>query len=385
MVLITVILFIIYPIFTLPLIIFGIIKDKKNRLIHLILLAFDLALIALHFDPSSYNLDLNGYFSIMDIMKTMGWDAFIQNFLTQKEFLTNLLFYIFANINNYELWTFFVTFISYSLIFYMINDYSKIKGMNDRNYFLILCLLILLYNNFFVMAGIRNSLAMILFLFVLYLEYIKEKKNIFYKILYILPCLVHMSMVLGVILRIILFFYKGKKKIYIVIGLMFYAFMPSVILAVANEFTGIGIFSDLYEKTANYITNPKEAVLENVLYIMKIMTFVNLFIIFEKIYKKEDSKIRNATELVCLFTFFSFNYTVIMYRWFDACALLLCFSFINKIELYRQIKGIYKIILAMTLVFCIIQQTNSFAKVNYVEAIKETYNKTLIENFRNND
>ena len=263
----------------------------------------------------------------------------------------------------------------------MITDYAKIKEISDRNYFLVLLLLIILYNNFFIMTGIRNSLAMILFLFVLYLEFIKENKKIFYKVLYIIPCLIHMSMVLAIILRLLLVIYKGKKRKYIILGLIIYAFFPSVILQIANELNGMSIFSDLYIKTTNYVASQNQTIFENLMYIIKTLTFINLFVVFEKLYKNDNTRIKNATELICLFVFFSFNYTVIMYRWFDACTVLLCLSYINKIDLYKRIKGIYKILLGLSIIFCIYQQIDSFSKTNFMEVLQETSKKTLIEQF----
>ena len=381
MIFLIVVLFIIFPILTFPLIILGIVKDKKNRLFYLFLVAFDIALVTLHFDPSNYGLDLNVYYGTMDLMKKMSWDTFIQVYSTQKEFLTNFLFYVFASINNYGFWNFIVAFVSYSLLFYMITDYAKIKEISDRNYFLVLLLLIILYNNFFIMTGIRNSLAMILFLFVLYLEFIKENKKIFYKVLYIIPCLIHMSMVLAIILRLLLVIYKGRKRKYIILGLIIYAFFPSVVLQIANELNGMSIFSDLYIKTTNYVAGQNQTIFENLMYIIKTLIFINLFIIFEKLYKNDNTRIKNATELICLFVFFSFNYTIIMYRWFDACTILLCLSFINKIDLYKRIKGIYKILLGLSIIFCIYQQIDSFSKTNFMEVLQETSKNTLIEQF----
>ena len=47
MIFLTIGLFLIYPILTVPLILLGSIVDKKNRIIYMILLAFDIALISM--------------------------------------------------------------------------------------------------------------------------------------------------------------------------------------------------------------------------------------------------------------------------------------------------------------------------------------------------
>ena len=378
MIFLTIGLFLIYPILTVPLILTGSIVDKKNRIIYMILLAFDIALISMKLDPSGYGLDLNVYFSTMDIMKQIKWETFIQTYISQKEFLTNILYYIFASIGNYHLWTFIVTFICYLTIFYIITDYSKIKQISNKEYITMLLLLILFYNNLFAITGLRSSMALIVYIFALYEEYFKENKKLIYKILYIIPCFIHMSMALGFVLRIIMIFYKKPHKKYIIALLMVYALSPAVVLTIASKLNGMAIFSDLYAKTNSY-SGSGANILNNTYNLVKIIAFMNLFVIFEKIYINQESKIRNVTELIFLFTLFSSNYSLVRDRWYDACIILLVLCFINNIKKYYNIKGIYKMILLGTALFMIIQQTNSLKKIGYGELIENNYKLTMIE------
>lgn len=378
MIFLTIGLFLIYPILTVPLILTGSIVDKKNRIIYMILLAFDIALISMKLDPSGYGLDLNVYFSTMDIMKQIRWETFFQTYISQKEFLTNILYYIFASIGNYHLWTFIVTFICYLTIFYIITDYSKIKQISNKEYITMLLLLILFYNNLFAITGLRSSMALIVYIFALYEEYFKENKKLIYKILYIIPCFIHMSMALGFVLRIIMIFYKKPHKKYIIALLMVYALSPAVVLTIASKLNGMAIFSDLYAKTNSY-SGSGANILNNTYNLVKIIAFMNLFVIFEKIYINQESKIRNVTELIFLFTLFSSNYSLVRDRWYDACIILLVLCFINNIKKYYNIKGIYKMILLGTALFMIIQQTNSLKKIGYGELIENNYKLTMIE------
>lgn len=380
MIFLTIGLFLIYPILTVPLILLGSIVDKKNRIIYMILLAFDIALISMKLDPSKYGLDLNVYFSIMDIMKGIKWETFIHTYSSQKEFLTNVLYFVFASIGNYHLWIFAVTFICYAAMFYIITDYSQIKNISNKEYVIMILLLLLFYNNIFVITGVRNSLAMIIYILALYEEYFKENKKLVYKILYIIPCFIHMSMALGILLRIAMIFYKKPNKKYIIVLIIIYAISPSVVLSIASKLNGTAIFSDLYAKTSKY-TGDGANILNNVYNMIKIIAFLNLFVIFEKIHAKQDSKIKNITELICIFTLFSLNYAVIRDRWYDACIVLLILSFIDKIEIYFNIKGIHKIILGGTAIFMLIQQTNTLNKLDYSELIKNNYKTTMIEFF----
>lgn len=382
MVFITIGLFLIYPILTIPLIIIGSIKDKKHRIIYMMLLAFNLALISLHLDPSKYALDLNAYFSNMDNMRQIGLESFLQIYVTQKEFLTNILFYIYASLGNYNLWTFTVTFLCYGIFFYILADYAKVKDIPDKNYIIIMVVSILFYNNLYAITGLRNSLAMMIFLLAVYIEYFKEKRNILWKILYIIPCFIHMSMAIGVILRLCMICYKNKNKKYIILALIIYATSPSIILYIAGKFDGVAIFSDLYAKTTHYVSGTGVGLLDNMYDLLKLISFINLFIIFEKMYKGQKSRHRDITELICIFNFLSFNYVVIRERWYDACIILLALSFMHNIHEYIKIKGVYKIILTGTLACMLIIQTNFLRKIDYVELVQKAYNQTLLQNFR---
>ncbi len=382
MVFITIGLFLIYPILTIPLIIIGSIKDKKHRIIYMMLLAFDLALISLHLDPSKYGLDLNVYFSTMDIMKQMRLESFLQTYVTQKEFLTNILFYIYASLGNYNLWTFTVTFLCYGIFFYILTDYAKVKDISNKNYIVIMVVSLLFYNNLYAITGLRNSLAMMIFLLAVYVEYFKEKKNILWKILYIIPCFIHMSMAIGVMLRLCMIFYKNKNKKYIIFALIIYATSPSIILYIVSKFNGSAIFSDLYAKTTHYVNGTGVGLFDNMYDLIKLVSFINLFIIFEKMYKGKKSRQRDITELICIFNFLSFNYGVIRERWYDACIILLALSFMHNIHEYIKIKGVYKVVLSATLVCMIIIQTNFLRKIDYVGLVQKTYNQTLLQNFR---
>lgn len=380
MIFLTIGLLLIYPILTTPLILIGSIVDKKNRIIYMILLAFNIALISMQIDPSGYELDLGVYFSTMDIIKQMKWETFIQTYISQKEFLTNLLYYIFANMENYNLWTFTVTFICYSTMFYIITDYSRIKGISNKEYIIMMILLIVFYNNIFAITGLRNSLAIIIYILALYEEYFKENKKIIYKILYIIPCFIHMSMALGVVLRLAMIPYKRPNKKYIIAIILIYALSPAIVLNIASKLNGTAIFSDLYAKTATY-SGGGANILNNMYNLIKIIAFIDLFAIFEKIYKGENTKVKDMTELICIFTLLSSNYSLIRDRWYDICIILLILCFIGRAKEYFNIKGIYKILLVITAVFMIVFQSSTLKKLNYAGLIKNSYKTTIVEFF----
>ena len=176
-------------------------------------------------------------------------------------------------------------------------------------------------------------------------------------------------------------FYKKPNKKYIIALLMVYALSPTVVLTIASKLNGMAIFSDLYAKTNAY-SGSGANILNNTYNLIKIIAFINMFIILEKIYSNENSREKDITELVCIFTLLSLNYSVVRDRWYDVCIILLVLCFIGRIKAYFNIKGIYKIVLGATLLFMIIQQTNTLKKIKYGEIIRNNYNVTMIEFFK---
>ena len=173
-----------------------------------------------------------------------------------------------------------------------------------------------------------------------------------------------------------------KNKKYILIALIVYAISPTMIINFASKLGNTAMFSDIYEKTNTYIGESRNNILNNMYVLIKTITFANLFIIFEKNYKYNNDKIKDVTELICFFTFLSFNYGVIRDRWFDVCIILLTLTFINSIEKIEKINIINKTILIMSMLFMIIQQYSTLKKIDYADIIKNTYNQTLIQSFR---
>ena len=83
-----------------------------------------------------------------------------------------------------------------------------------------------------------------------------------------------------------------------------YAVSPTIIINFASKLGNIAVFSDIYEKTNTYIGESRNNILNNMYVLIKTITFVNLFIIFEKNYKYNNDKIKDVTELICFFTFY---------------------------------------------------------------------------------
>ena len=189
-----------------------------------------------------------------------------------------------------------------------------------------------------------------------------------------------MSMIIGLIIRLILIFDYKKTRKYVFIILLIYAFVPSIVVTLANKLNGISLFSDLTQKTTDYTSGNFEF-LGNIYMLLKLITFINLFIVFIKIRKKENNTLTNITEIVTLFSIASVNYATIMYRWCDTALILMLLSFIKYNDEFIRIKGVYKPILIASCIFFIWQQYVSISNIGYFNNYLEFTTKSSIEIF----
>lgn len=107
------------------------------------------------------------------------------------------------------------------IIYYLVSLYgiylSSLKdGIYQRE--ILGSILLLISTNYISISGIRNILGAGIFLIGIYFDLIQKKKiGYFY---YVIASLIHSSMFIYLFIRILLFFYRGKKKI-LVLVLMF--------------------------------------------------------------------------------------------------------------------------------------------------------------------
>ncbi len=313
MIFISIIFFIISPIISLPIIILGIIFDKKNKIGHLILLAIDIAILSYYFEPGK-EYDLYKYFIIMNEYSKIDFMTFAKNILTITEPAIRMIFFLVSKTQNYYLLSAICTFFVYFIVFYMINDYSKKINLKGIYTFLIVIFFISCMNYINFASGLRNGVAIAVFAFAIYLEYVKNKKKIVYKLLYIIPCLLHKSLFIAILIRIFMNFDSKKmKKIYSI--LMIIIFLSSTsILFFANILSNIPIFSTLYEKAIYYIGEEERNTILNasslsILNLIIVIFITTIYNYNKKFFKdKIDIKIYNVISYIVIFILAMLSY-----------------------------------------------------------------------------
>ena len=94
MVIFTSTLFLIFPIISAPVVVLAMLKYGKYRKFYGLLLAMILGMIMYHIDLTNLDIDLKVYYNYMNHYKFMNFIEMKDILLTQKEPITNFLFYI---------------------------------------------------------------------------------------------------------------------------------------------------------------------------------------------------------------------------------------------------------------------------------------------------
>lgn len=384
MLILATIFFLVVPIMSIPILIIAFIKDSKYRKIYGFLLAISLGIVSFEIDVKKLNLDLRVYYGQMEMLKFMNFSKVLDILILEKEPITNLMFFIIAKIGVYPLWQFITTFINYFIIFFILSDYAKIKKIGNKTFAIILIFTVALMNNIFLLTGIRNTCALMIYLYLLYSEYIKQKKGIIYKILYIVPVLIHMSMIIGIIIRILINIKIKKYRIFVIIGFIIYASSPSLILQLSGLLGKISIFSDLIDKLQVYLFNSMTFNFNSIAHLFLLIYFMFYYYRISKKRKQEQIKITNlcnALELVLIFNICSFSYWDIFLRWSDISIILFSLFLMDNVKMIKMKKSINMLIMFCFLISYIYIQNVNLKELNISKNLNEYCYKNIVTIF----
>lgn len=286
-----------------------------------IFMALILAILAYNFIPSE-EYDLFRYYEWLNNFNIFNHKDTVNFIFGQGEFLIMSYFYLIAKIGNYHLLQFFPVLIFYSIIFYIIFDYAKIKKYNKKKIILVTVFFLAMFRYSFAVCVFRYSLAYSIFSLGLYLEFIKHNK-VLSKILYIIPIFIHASSILLLLFRLIL--QIKNKKIIISLGIMliFFLCFSLPILNLIELIRLPNFLSYLVSKVKLYLLN--EHISLNLQYLFRIIQ--TLFLIFLGIlcYNGKDENLIKYNKIFIIIGIFSiliFNYYTIFMRIADFLLML---------------------------------------------------------------
>lgn len=291
MVAITILIFIIFPVFSLALILMGLFFDKKYQKIYAFLFSIWMGILVYYLKPDK-SLDLYRYYEIMKTYKIYSFSIFLKKYLLGTEPLSKLFLYIISKTGNFNLLPFITSIISYNILFYIFFDYIKDKKIT----FLERTLLLLFILSSFIVVyiiGIRYVLSRLVFFLALYLDLYKNK-NKKAILLYLISLLLHSGIIICILCRIFLLLTKGKLKIKELIIIIILGLSRNLIFKFINLLSNISILSTLSKQLSNYsVTTYSE--FQNMYFLQFFtLTLIGLFLIYLKFFQKNKSIVNNS-------------------------------------------------------------------------------------------
>ena len=224
-------------------------KTKFGKIFTSILMGLLLAVAAYNFVPEN-SYDLVRHWEVVDQFKNVETvDGFMRNMGADLEVFPRLLSFVVAKIGDYNLLQASVVLLGYSVLFYMLIDYKNREDILMHKFLLVLPLIIFGQHMLFYFSGLYNYLAINLFAFGVYLEFVKQRRGIAL-VLYLITPFVHMSMLLPLAMLIL---FKIMKKRLTVKSLAIFVLVLMSITAIIDFATEVFDWKYLeYAKKAYY-------------------------------------------------------------------------------------------------------------------------------------
>lgn len=172
----------------------------------------------------SYENDLTRYFQIIDSIRGLtlgGAVATIDNGLP----IENFLFWVVATIGDEHLLPAVSASVVYGITAYITLDYARNEGFLEDAW-MVLLLEVMQFSFFSITNNVRNVFTFSLVVLAAYRDLYKNKRDVLTLLLYILPCFMHKTGAVIVLIRILVI--VVKRALPLVIGII--VFLPTAIV-----------------------------------------------------------------------------------------------------------------------------------------------------------
>ena len=226
--------YIFFPMLSIPLLIIGTFLDRKNMVFYFFGLILNLALIGYYYIPEE-SKDLYVHFTTMEYLKNISFESVINQYAIDPLIGKNILFYLIAKTNNYNILPFLAIFTTYFIIIKDLIYFGRKEGISNTLISSIAFGVIVWWALIWPMSGVRSSVVLALFFHGLFREFILGKKNWKTCIFYILPCLIHYSPVLLIVIRLLLPLYNKISTGIIIVFLLVWGLLVDQVLIILSK------------------------------------------------------------------------------------------------------------------------------------------------------
>ena len=154
--------------------------------------------------------NLQGY--LKPYYSHLTWNQMVDNMLNTPDFARYFYFFLIAKTGDPNLLQTFVTTIVYSIIFYTIYDYSKLKNYDTKVVAKTVFLFMMFGQYIDLISGIRSTTAFALFYFCIYREFFQNKSILINIPLYLLSFGFHIAVVPAIGIRLLFLIFQKEQN-----------------------------------------------------------------------------------------------------------------------------------------------------------------------------
>lgn len=246
-----------FPILSTPIILLALFYFRKKYRVLIPLLCLNVSIIGYNYRPILSN-DLYRYFTLLDSMRSGGLNFVIEQSEYKSSFLINFIFYFVSITKENSLLPALIGFVFYFIILYIIFDYANSKNISTSSLVFATLFALLVIPMIDVLSGIRNAFAFSVVALALYRDLVKKNLNVFTYLLYLGALFSHSSIIVLLIFRFIVPFYKGHlKKILISIAIFLWPLYVSLIGFIFSLLPQSNLVSVIQVKIGDYTGTQK--------------------------------------------------------------------------------------------------------------------------------
>ena len=287
--LLTFLIFLVFPVLSLFLSVVGIVNDRRLSVTYLVFACLSISIIALRYiphplDDGAYHFRATQMLTNFDSIISM-FRAFASGFKVGRYDYGSIpvytsLMYLVRNTHHYSLLSFFSAFVTYFSFGYVVVDlFKSYKTYSKATNALILITVLLLNNYRYTTSGMRFCMAISLVMLILYLESKYNYTKYWMMFWYIVPICIHSAVIYFVVLRFIFFYLKKitvSKSLFVLLG------FPIIIKLspIFSEWTGVSFFQSFIRKIDIYSDNASYSELFNTTLTMRLYIGVVIMILF---------------------------------------------------------------------------------------------------------
>jgi len=281
------------------------------------MLAITMSILAYTYIPYS-NYDLVRHQNLaMSFAGAKNLSDFFKMTVGYYEILPQLFMYIISRIGDYNLLQTIPVFIGYAVLFYMLIDYQGQAKLENWKFIALLLVIAFGQNINYYFSGLFNYLAINLFAFAIYLEYVKEHKKLPFFIYIILP-FIHMSMFMPIMVLLVFKMKKQKINTKFLIVFVVFLFLFEILSTKMADILNLEYLSKANASFINYTTHNNGAVWGWYGGINLLMSILKTIIVSSACYieykQGNETKLFNLTNLMNISVIILSLSTIVMTR-----------------------------------------------------------------------